>query len=42
MVSIALFAANYRFMVSDRIYDGVYVGNISVGNLSPEDASAKL
>ncbi|MHC1746296.1 MAG: VanW family protein [Negativicutes bacterium] len=40
--SILLFAANYRFMVSDHIYEGVYVGEIPVGGLSPEAAAAKI
>jgi len=40
--SLLLFAANFRFMVSDHIYEGVRIGDVPVGGLSPEVAAVKI
>ncbi|NLP42311.1 MAG: vanomycin resistance protein VanB [Veillonellaceae bacterium] len=40
--SISLFATNMAFMVTDKVYNGVMVGDIAVGGLSVKEAEEKI
>lgn len=40
--AVSLIAANSVFMITDQVYEGVYVGDISVGGLSKEGAKEKI
>ena len=39
---VSLFAANAPFLLSDKIYQGVSIGNVQVGGLSQDEACEKL